>query len=266
MDKIPELLNADTVNKIKLFIDNSLESETKCPLGKGIFDMLGKRAIIVRYPLEDDNDAFLIRDLPSKKGYKNFVFINTNKTIEKQVFAAAHELGHLLDVAARVGVAKESEELVVNRFAAEVLMPELDFKEREKRKISKIERNGQVSLWDFLNIVVEAMDYYSTTFEAVILRFYELKIISKEDVETLLIGDNKDIVKKTVGLIINKCGYEKLQSVSKSRMIDGLDEVLDKLEANNEMIPSAYRLKEKYASITKKYEEESLDRTLKVEM
>lgn len=28
----------------------------------------------------------------------NFVFINTHKSIEKQVFTATHELGHILDL------------------------------------------------------------------------------------------------------------------------------------------------------------------------
>jgi len=61
------------------------------------FSILEKTAIVVFYPLDDENDGFHIqRTLKGKSA--DFVYINTSKAIEKQIFTAAHELGHRLGV------------------------------------------------------------------------------------------------------------------------------------------------------------------------
>ena len=59
------------------------------------------------------------------------MYINTARTVAEQVFAAAHELGHVWGVAAQVWeqageqgeVESKNEERIINRFAAELLMP-----------------------------------------------------------------------------------------------------------------------------------------------
>ena len=61
------------------------------------------------------------------------MYINTAKTIAEQVFAAAHELGHVWGVATQVwelagehGVLESKiEERIINRFAAELLQKNL---------------------------------------------------------------------------------------------------------------------------------------------
>jgi Zn-dependent peptidase ImmA (M78 family) len=63
-------------------------------------------------------DAFsLIRD------DRPFVFLNTDRTAERQRFDAAHELGHLLLHAGRERVHGRDREAEANRFAAAFLMP-----------------------------------------------------------------------------------------------------------------------------------------------
>ena len=66
---------------------------------------------------------------------QKFVYLNTAKPLEKQIFAAGHELGHLWNVADIIWNAqlekqfprKENEEAAMNRFSAELLMPEKTF-------------------------------------------------------------------------------------------------------------------------------------------
>lgn len=52
--------------------------------------------------------------------------INTNNTIEKQVYIAAHELGHVWKIDEKVLAKCDGNidsEAIINRFAAELLMP-----------------------------------------------------------------------------------------------------------------------------------------------
>ena len=62
-----------------------------------------------------------------------FVYINTAQTIEKQVFTAAHELGHIWGIDELISSSSttmssfDGKEKITNRFAAELLMPEQIF-------------------------------------------------------------------------------------------------------------------------------------------
>lgn len=78
---------------------------------------------------------------------KIFVFINSAKKTEKQIFIAAHELGHLFKIINKIDKQDledgEDEEDVVNRFAAELLMPELIFKQKINEKLSEMDYDGK---------------------------------------------------------------------------------------------------------------------------
>lgn len=97
-----------------------------------IFNILGKLCIVLRYPLDDDEDANGLHVKRHINGeIRHFVFINTNSTLEKQIYTAAHELGHIWDidkkVIAETGECDYDSETIINRFAAELLMPERHF-------------------------------------------------------------------------------------------------------------------------------------------
>ncbi len=68
-----------------------------------IFKILEKHCIVVYYPIADEtkNRGFHIKRFLEGK-LTDFVYINTAKTTAEQVFAAAHELGHVWDVACKV--------------------------------------------------------------------------------------------------------------------------------------------------------------------
>ena len=157
MKKLPGDLPDSIVKQIKDYIikDSELTSET--PIGIGVFDLLRKKSTIVFYPLEEeDNDAFLLEKMPSYSGVINFVYINTAKTIEKQVFAAAHELGHLLDISNNINCEEkqdDSNERIVNRFAAELLMPEDLFKKEFVKATYKYVSNNSITLGNLSGIL-----------------------------------------------------------------------------------------------------------------
>ncbi len=82
---------------IKQFInDKGLKSQTL--LRDGIFALLEQYCTVLYYPQkEEENDGCHVKRLVNNE-IVNFVFINTHKSIEKQVFTATHELGHILEL------------------------------------------------------------------------------------------------------------------------------------------------------------------------
>lgn len=67
-----------------------------------IFDILENECTVIYYPLENEkNRGFHIKKIV-KNELKDFVYINTAKPIAEQIFAAAHEFGHIWEVAGKV--------------------------------------------------------------------------------------------------------------------------------------------------------------------
>ena len=66
-------------------------------LREDVLDLLDRYCTVVYYPLEnEENNGFRVKDIPFANGScHDFVFINTAQTLEKHVFTAAHELGHI---------------------------------------------------------------------------------------------------------------------------------------------------------------------------
>ena len=64
-----------------------------------IFKLLRSKSHIVFYPLDEelDLDGFHIERCVNGE-VKAFVYINTAKNFEKNIFCAAHELGHIYEI------------------------------------------------------------------------------------------------------------------------------------------------------------------------
>ena len=100
-------------------------------LRNDVLKLLDEYCTIVFYPLADHINNGFHTEIPDKNGVdQHFVFINTSQTVDKQVFTAAHELGHIWGVDTFVcdhcNIPKEDDatrEKIINRFAAELLMP-----------------------------------------------------------------------------------------------------------------------------------------------
>ncbi|MBE5912366.1 ImmA/IrrE family metallo-endopeptidase [Pseudobutyrivibrio sp.] len=261
MNNLPDLLPNNVVSKINSFIDANIKFEER-PLKEGVFNILRKYAVLVFYPLEEneENDAFLLRDMPWEGDKKHFVFINSAKTKEKQVFAAAHELGHILGIIDYLGIDKTQEELVVNRMAAEILMPEDLFLER----IRKLGIKKQLTKELFLEIVIGVMNEFSCTFEAVVLRFYELGLLERSDAEAFIFKKAIDNQDDYVHRIIVEKKFEELLVVTKEKNIDGLSQIINELTKRGQLTPKAMRLKKKYATFIAQDEKNILDDNLKI--
>ena len=65
-----------------------------------VFEVLNRYCTVIYYPSEDSsNRGFHVKEYLIHNGKEqNFVFINTSQTLEKQVFTAAHELGHIWQI------------------------------------------------------------------------------------------------------------------------------------------------------------------------
>ncbi|HEX3046957.1 MAG TPA: ImmA/IrrE family metallo-endopeptidase [Bacillota bacterium] len=172
-----------------------------------IFTILEKNCTVIYYPIADNEIcAFIV-----KHGVKYFTIINTAIPLEKQIFAAAHELYHLwytkdsweilrnviLDGQLNDQIAID--EVKANRFAAELLVPtQLILSELGLRNIKR----NVVELKD----VVELMDVFLMPYKTIVRRLLEVEYINEEKCRQLLVisdrNENEGVIlwQKRLGL------------------------------------------------------------------
>jgi Zn-dependent peptidase ImmA (M78 family) len=106
-------------------------------------------------------------------GKRPFIFLNTNKSVERSRFDAAHELGHIFlhKHGGRVGKVAE---IQANKFASSFLMPQNSIKSYAPSYIS-------------LEKVYELKKYWKVSAAAYVRRLYDLNIISEWHYRSLTI-------------------------------------------------------------------------------
>jgi len=113
----------------------------------------------------------------------------------EQIFAAAHEFGHICNVAKKIWErleyegkpTEEDEEEITNRFAAELLMPEDAFRNAFTAHIGELNiRSGKVKADELAKVMVLLMNDFLVPYESVRKRFVETKIMNKETADFLL--------------------------------------------------------------------------------
>lgn len=239
------------LQKANLYINNIVRED--------IFNILDYYCTVVFYPLDENesNDGFHITMPVDYKdnAEEHFVFLNTTKPLEKQVFAAAHELGHIWvdeehfwndGLEQKLSHNPANIEAVMNRFAAELLMPkDLFFRSAKQQLKHFITEDRKIYIIDVFRVITSLMDEFCVPAQAVIYRFYEVNLLKKETCQKLLIGSNSGI--QTEGYqnffddIIKKCvqegGYTKLLNSSDKRGIKDFPEILRKVE-QEELFPA----------------------------
>lgn len=256
MDKIT-ILPSDIEPIIKRFIDDKFETEklrNEFPnrlLRDDVLKILDRYCTLVYYPLEgeDHNNGFRLKDIPFVDGtLQDFVFINTAQRMEKQVFTAAHELGHIWNVDEYVILnmnqsmgeyedTPENREQIVNRFAAALLIPEDEFKAAVDIGLQTLgdEKKKLITFTNLLKLIVVLMDQFYAPMKSIALRLVEFGYFNVESVERIL--GMKDIPRKAiddyVDALIVQLGYDDRLKVSNKRWIDGLSDKLDYAEKNN---------------------------------
>lgn len=239
--------NVKVVKLIKDFIKEKREEKNIVNkiLQDNIFELLEKDCELLYYPLEDDIKGIHMEKVVAGKTLQ-FVYINTDKKVEEQTWTAAHELGHVWKVEKYVyknfpecDVDLES---IVNRFAAELLMPEDEFLKAFEYAKRKINFSAKVSLQEFIKIVAYLMNAFCVPYVAVIRRMVELEIVAKENEEKYVsrFADNLDKYRKE----INENYYTKLDTTKKSCSMEDISldlEMLEKSGIVTEKVIERYR-------------------------
>lgn len=199
-----------------------------------VFSVLDSHCIILYYPLpEDDINGYHINRMINDKP-QEFVFINTANTTEKQVFAAAHELGHVLKVDEKIikefdlNSSTEISEKIINRFAAELLMPEKIFVDKADNILKTLNVKDKISIGNMVYLIVCLMNEFLVEFEAIVRRFNELKKISDTSRDLLLKLKNIPDFYDEITSLAKASNFTRLFIKSNNRSIKNLKELVDK--------------------------------------
>lgn len=214
-------------------------------LREDIFDLLSRECTVIYFPLEnEENDGFHVQ-MPVNGEKQHFVYINTAKPLQKQIYAAAHELGHIwTDNGRNIGVipvSPEEDDALMNRFAAELLMPEDVFGPLAAKKLDELKNEpGKISEENFFRVVAYLMDEYFVPFQAVVRRLGEVRILDREtckDIEENRYKKSAD-GKKMLEDCINEGGYSKLLSKpNMKKSMTGFTELLNQAEEHGVFRP-----------------------------
>ena len=208
-----------------------------------VFEILEKECIVLYYPIEEEkNNGFHIKKIVNNE-LEDFVYINTAKPVELQVFTAAHEMGHVWNVAKKVWDAlgytgkieleKNLEEDITNRFAAELLMPENTFvRVFNQKKMEMGLQDNLISIDDLLRISVGLMNTFLVQYDAVRKRFYETGIITVEGRKRL--KEKNDEYKQKVQ-VYAKEQNSLLEKASNNKTIPGIRELIEEAEEKQSM-------------------------------
>ena len=166
---------------------------------------------------------------------EDFVYINTDKPMAEQIFTAAHELGHIFEVAEKVwkmlgysGMPTEKEEEdITNRFAAELLMPAEAFKKVYSTNMEEVGiKNGKIKLDDLIRVIVMQMNTFLVPYEAVRRRLMETALIPKRVADFL---ESKEEILLLVNLL-TKYQNSYLEKGTEIKTISGIRELIEKAE------------------------------------
>ncbi len=160
-----------------------------------IFGILENACTVIYFPFENEtNRGFHIKKIV-KNELQDFVYINTAKPIAEQIFAAAHEFGHIWEVADKVWKylsyegkpSDKEEEDITNWFAAELLMPTEAFRGAFYAHMDELGiKPGAVKFDDLVRLIVLQMNDFMVPYESVRKRLGETKILKQETADYLL--------------------------------------------------------------------------------
>ncbi|MBR6565424.1 MAG: ImmA/IrrE family metallo-endopeptidase [Spirochaetaceae bacterium] len=188
MTRIPEKIAEEVERFVTDFIKKNQCFFPNPIIRDDILHFLETKCTVLYYPLEDDNDGCSLKRVVNEKE-EIFVFINTHKPKEKQVFTAAHELGHIcgLEESLRSRFPNLFEdrirEDVMNYFAACLLMSKEVFKKEAIRRIKDAEDEDEIAA--VFKPIIQLMDVFFVPFKAVVLRLAETGFLKWKDAEIL---------------------------------------------------------------------------------
>lgn len=209
----------------------------------GIFAILEKKCTVIYYPLEDEsNCGFHIKRYVNDKP-EDFVYINTAKPSADQIFTAAHEFGHICEVADRVWkmLGKEGkpsvndEEDITNWFAAELLMPSKTFRDSFLAHMNDMHiKPGPVKLDSLIRIIVLVMNDFMVPYESVRRRLVEAHLMDEKSAKKLL-STQKQISDRI--MFYTKDRNTSIDKGTNSKTISGLRTLINNAENSSTADP-----------------------------
>lgn len=198
-----------------------------------IFKLLRKKSKIIFFPLVDepDLDGFHIEKYVNGE-LVAFVYINSAKNFEKNIFCGAHELGHVYEIEKKIlekypdeSFSTQEIDEIMNRFAAELLMPCDIFLEKfttilkNVREDDSVLRNGEL-----LKTIVALMDYFYVPYKAVVRRLYEVGFLTQVGMQKF--EGIEDTDKDIIDAIIYEGKYTRLRHPTMMTSFENLQESL----------------------------------------
>lgn len=209
-----------------------------------VFALLEKHCIVLYYPLEDNKIEGCHIIKPLGAGEEQFVFINTTKAVQEQTWTAAHELGHVWKVDRyvkdKLNRPDLDSEAVVNRFAAELLLPESIFREETQKRLLEYGYHGSsMSTETMVRLVTYLMNYFCTPYKAVIRRFIELNYIEESSEKAFLQGFQKQ--ETLYQRLRTENQYTRLETVNRACSMETIEQDINLLESK-EIYPDNKRI------------------------
>ena len=194
---------------------------------------------VLYYPLDDKIEGFRVQKYVNGKE-EEFIYINTAKAEDIQIFTAAHELGHLINIDKIVcnevewkNPLKKVREDIIDRFAAELLMEKETF---IKLFIAKgknyVDQQGMISGENMLRTIAYLMDTFMVPYDSVVRRLWETERIN-ENVRDLLL-DKKNVSESLIEKAIEEGNYKRLKP-TKIKSFGCLTQYLKKLDEAGEI-------------------------------
>jgi len=202
-----------------------------------IFDMLDEQVKLLMFPVADDEFCGFICNYKGEE----FIYINTYLPLEKQIFAAGHEFYHLIrEQTEKVELLKsntlteegdiELEDKQANLFSALLLVP----KESLLKQLNVLQVTRARDLT--LKKVIKLMNTFAVPYKTIILRLYEIEILSEEKARKWLEIADRD-PEQGVLYEINKHQIgEKWQSRTKTVKLSNLKALIID-NAEEELLP-----------------------------
>lgn len=225
----------ETVEAIQEFVNQKRSKEhiVNQVIRDDVFALLEKHCIVLYYPLEDDKIEGCHIIKPLGTGEEQFVFINTTKAVQEQTWTAAHELGHVWKVDHYVKDKLNRPDLdsedVVNRFAAELLLPKSIFRTEIRQRLQEYGYQGPVMSTEIMvRLVTYLMNYFCTPYKAVIRRFIELNYIKESSEQAFLQGFQRQ--ETLYQRLRSENQYTRLETVNKACSMETIEQDIKRLE------------------------------------
>lgn len=274
-----EKLPQEQVQAIREFIKkkrNELDSENvhlNAVLREDIFPLLDRYCTVIYFPIEDsENNGFHV-SYPFNDQTVDFVFINTAQDREKQIFTAAHELGHIWELdnylKEECGANTDAErcEQIMNRFAAEFLMPHDIFGDYAQRAIEQAKRSDKITIAEMVQAITVIMNEFFAPYKSVVCRLYELDMVTEIEACVLWGGTKhlpREVLEDYSRTVAQIQGFGRLYKADRRRAIAGLKELLDSAKREKSMPAQWIEAFYKRFDLEYKEEDDALDSPLQI--